>query len=257
MTGISIFMYHQVGRFPAMRSHQASYCDIGRFRRQMRAIRTLGATVISMSQAEAALRGEVPTPDRAVVLSFDDGYDSFYDHVLPVLSEMGYPSIVYAIAGLAGSCASWLAADGHPTPPLMSMERLREVASCGVEIGSHALSHVRLAGQPVERQRDELRSSRDRLQQGLGQAVRHVCYPYGSHDRATLRLADEAGYRTGVTCQRGAATPEFDLMALPRKAVSQGDNLIGFLWKLYAKDAAKGIALRRSDAGSASVSEMT
>ena len=238
-------MYHQVGRFPPVTTHQASYCDVGRFRRQMLALRRLGVRVISMSQAEAALRGVAPMPERAVVLSFDDGCESFHEHALPILADLGYPSIVYAIAGLAGGTASWLATQGHPTPPLMSFARLREIAACGVEIGSHALSHVPLADRPPDDQLQELQASRERLQQELGMAVPHVCYPYGSHSSTTLEAAAQAGYRTGVTCQRGAATRGFDLLALPRKAVSQGDNLIGFLWKLYAKDAPKGQALRR------------
>jgi len=59
------------------------------------------------------------------------------------------------------------------------------------------------------------------------------------------RAAAEAGYSSGVTCQRGAATPGFDPLALPRKAISYGDNTAGFLWKLYLKDTPKGEALAR------------
>jgi peptidoglycan/xylan/chitin deacetylase (PgdA/CDA1 family) len=97
-------------------------------------------------------------------------------------------------------------------------------------------------------QRRELVDSRARLQDELGREVPHLCYPYGSHSITTLELAAEAGYSSGVTCQRGAATPAFDRLALPRKAISYGDDRIGFLWKLYLKDAAKGEALRRERA---------
>ena len=242
---ISILMYHQVGHFPPMKTHRAVYCDLGRFRVQMRALRWLGVKVLSMSQAVAALSGQAPMPKRAVVLSFDDGCENFYEHALPVLQAQGYPAIVYAIAGLAGGPASWLAADGHPTPPLMSLARLRELPGLGVEVGSHAWSHVRLAQHPPEVQLRELQDSRQRLQDALGQDVPHVCYPYGSHNLQTLLAAEQAGYTSGVTCQRGAATPAFDLLALPRKAISYGDDVAGFLWKLYAKDAPKGEALRR------------
>ncbi|MDT3679057.1 MAG: polysaccharide deacetylase family protein [Burkholderiaceae bacterium] len=249
MSGISILMYHQVGRFAPMRSHRAVYCDVGRFRMQMRALRALRVPVLSMSAALACLAGRAPLPQRAVVLSFDDGCENFYENALPVLESFGYPAIVYAIAGLAGGVAEWMAADGHPTPPLMGFARLREIVGRGIEVGSHGDGHVRLGGLPAERLRAEVCGSRDRLQQELGRAVPHFCYPYGSHDLAAIEAVADAGYESGVTCQRGAATPAFDPLALPRKAISYGDDVVGFLWKLYAKDAPKGVALSRPRAG--------
>lgn len=245
MSGISILMYHQVGRFPRMDSHRATYCDEPRFRAQMRMLRRLRVPVLSMSEALDAFEGRAPMPRRAVVLSFDDGYENFREHALPVLDECGFPSIVYPIAGMLGGRAEWLAADGHATPRLMDGAQLRGLAAHRVEVGSHSMHHLRLAQLPPAAQRAQLRESRERLADVLGRPVEHVCYPYGSHDEATLMAAQEAGYRSGVTCQRGAATPSFDVLALPRKAVSQGDDLAGFLWKLFAKDAPKGRALRR------------
>lgn len=245
MAGISIFMYHQVGKFPPMTAHRAGYCDVDRFRSQMQALKWFGIKVLSMSQALAALRGEAPMPERAAVLTFDDGVENFYEYAVPVLQDFGYPAISYAVAGEAGGGAGWLAGHGRGTPPLMSYARLREIAALGIEVGSHAFHHVKLAEQTVDVQRAELRDSRERLQQELGREVPHVCYPYGSHNVDTLLAAADAGYSSGVTCQRGAATADFDPMALPRKAISYGDNMLGFLWKLYLKDEPKGRTLAR------------
>ena len=36
---------------------------------------------------------------------------------------------------------------------------------------------------------------------------------------------------------------DFDALALPRKAISYGDNLVGFFWKLAMKDQPKGEAV--------------
>lgn len=246
MSGISILMYHQIGRFAPMKSHRAVYCDLGRFRMQMRALRVLRVPVLSMTDAVARLAGRAPLPKRAVVLSFDDGCENFYENALPVLESFGYPAIVYAIAGLAGGNADWMAEHGHPTPALMSFARLREIAGCGIEVGSHGASHIRLEGLPAGKLREEVAGSRDRLEQELGRAVPHFCYPYGSHDLAAIEAVAQAGYRSAVTCQRGAATAAFDPLALPRKAISWGDDVAGFLWKLYAKDAPKGVALSRT-----------
>lgn len=245
MSGISIFMYHQVGRFPPMKAHRAGYCDVDRFRAQLRTLKWLGVQVLSMTQALAALRGEAPLPERAAVLTFDDGCENFYEHAVPVLQEFGFPAISYVVAGELGKGATWLDGHGRGTPPLMDAARLRELIALGFEVGSHAHHHLKLGEQPLEVQRAELRDSRERLQHELGHDVPHVCYPYGSHGVETLQAAAEAGYSSGVTCQRGAATAAFDPLALPRKAISYGDNALGFLWKLYMKDEPKGTALAR------------
>lgn len=247
MSGISIFMYHQVGRFSDIRTHRASYCDVGKFRAQMRALQRLRVPVISMSQAARALSGDIPMPRRAVVLTFDDGCRNFRDNALPILEEFGFPSIVYAIAGMIGGNADWLAEAGHATPPLMTWDELREIQRRGVEIGSHGLHHIRLANQDAETQAREMTQSKALLEQELDRPVPHMCYPYGSHDLVTLHAAARAGYATGVTCQRAAATPGFDPLALPRKAISYGDDVFGFLWKLYGKDAPKGQSITRPD----------
>ena len=74
----------------------------------------------------------------------------------------------------------------------------------------------------------------------------HFCYPYGSHDIRAVEAAAEAGYVTGTTCVRAAATPADDLLALPRKAVARGDDVFGVAWKLFAKNIAKHPQIRRA-----------
>ncbi|WP_028080600.1 hypothetical protein [Solimonas soli] len=51
MSGVSIFMHHQVGRFAPMRDHCANCGDVDRFRTQMRYRKWIGATVLPMSEA--------------------------------------------------------------------------------------------------------------------------------------------------------------------------------------------------------------
>lgn len=246
MNGISILMYHQVGHFPPVRLHQASYTNLDRFRAQLAFLKRWGATVLSMSNAVRALRGEMPMPPRAVVLTFDDGYRSFIEHALPVLREYGFPAIVYVLAQRAGDAADWYAVDGQPTPPLMTWDEVRRLPGEGIEVGSHGLLHTRLAGLPAAQLRSELADSKRLIEDRLGLAVPHFCYPFGSVDQAAVDACAQAGYTSAVTCQRGAARPHHDLLALPRKSVRQPDGVASLVWKLYLKNPLKGVPLRRS-----------
>lgn len=238
--GISFLMYHQVGQFRPMRAHRANYCDAGRFRRQMALLERLGYRVLDLDQALTCLRGEVPTPPRAVVLTFDDAYENFAEHALPVLQTYGFPATVYAIGAWLGRPMAWAGKEpGRAQPPLMSGARLREIRAAGIQVGSHSMHHVKLGEVSPEVQRRELADSKAALEDLLGEPVHHLCYPFGSFDLNAVRSAAEAGYTSATTCLRGAATQADHPLALPRKAISYGDNLIGYWWKLAMKDAPK------------------
>ena len=247
MRGISILMYHQIGDFRGVSAHRAVYCQRRRFAAQMALLKALRCPVLGMDEVFACLSGDRPIPPRAVALTFDDGYRNFYEEALPVLQRHGFPATVYAIAGAVGE-TDWLPGDGLPVAPLMDAGQLRACRRAGITVGSHALSHVPLAGLPAAALGRELTESRARLEDLLGEPVRHLCYPFGSHDLAAVETAATAGYATGVTCQRARATRAFDPLALPRKAVSLGDDLLGFLWKVAFKHAPKGTAVRRGSA---------
>jgi peptidoglycan/xylan/chitin deacetylase (PgdA/CDA1 family) len=242
---INILMYHQVGEFAPMRTHRATYCDHRRFASQMAWLARWRYTVLSMDEVVACLRGERPTPERAVALTFDDGYENFYAYAYPVLARHGFPSMVYLISGMLGRPATWFAADGRDTPPLMSAARIRELRKAGVDFGSHTRSHVKLAQQGEQRMRDELTRSKAELEDVLGERVDHFCYPYGSHDRRTLDAVAAAGYLSASTCVRAPATSTDSPLALPRKAIAHGDNLVGFLWRLHVKNRPRRAAPTR------------
>ena len=235
---ISILMYHQVGQFPPMRAHRANYCDHRRFARQMGLLHALGWAVLDLDQALAGLRGAGPLPARSVVLTFDDGYDNFADFALPILARYGFTATVYAISGWLGQPIQWYGDEpGRPRPRLMDASRLREIQAAGMTIGSHTATHARLAEVAPAEQRRELSESKAALEDLLGTPVRHLCYPFGSFNLEAVRAAQAAGYVSATTCLRGAATEADHPLVLPRKAISFGDSLLGFAWKLGFKHA--------------------
>lgn len=230
---LSILMYHQVGRFKAMRAHRANYCDAGRFARQMALLAHGGFNVVTIDLAIAALRGDQPLPPRSVLLTFDDAYAGFVEHALPVLSAHQFPAVVYAISDWVGQRMCWAEqAPGRAEPALMSVAQLRGLKDAGISIGSHGVTHRKLAELTPEEQLLELTQSRAALEDLLGQSVHHLCYPFGRFNQATVRLAAESGYHSAMTCLRGSATSLDHPLVLPRKAISFGDNLFGFAWKL-------------------------
>lgn len=235
---ISVLMYHQVGKFTEPKTHRSCYCDVDRFRAQMAFLKYAGYRVISMEQAYAALYGDASLTGHSVVLSFDDGYENFADHALPILQVHGYPSILFAVSGLLGQPARWLEGGGENSP-LLSGERLRQLRSAQVEIGSHAVSHPRLSRLSPEKVRQEVENSKAVLEDLLGEEVGFFAYPYGDYSPMVRDMVETVGYKAALTCSRGVANTAPNPYEIPRKAISYGDSLLGFIWKLAVKNRLK------------------
>src|SRR3546814_9797443 len=76
-------MYHQVGEFPAMQTHRATYCDHRRFATQMAYLKLFGYQILSMNEVAQCLHGIMDIPPRAVAPTFDDAYENFYEYLSP------------------------------------------------------------------------------------------------------------------------------------------------------------------------------
>ena len=236
---LSILMYHQIGLYPRPDAHRALFCHIDRFKAQLRYLKWAGFDVINLTQARARLFEGRPLTRRTVVITVDDGYDDFREHAWPALQAEGLSATVYLVSSLIGQTASWLS-DWPHQPKLMDAAAVRQLRQEGCDFGSHAATHPRLSRLSAAQQRAEIFDSKAALEDLLGEAVPDFCYPYGDYSLRARDLVQEAGYRTATTCIRGAGNLSDNPFELTRKAISYGDNLLGFAWKLHAKQARKG-----------------
>ncbi|HDZ23716.1 MAG TPA: polysaccharide deacetylase family protein [Desulfobacteraceae bacterium] len=239
MPKISILMYHQVGIFPRPDEHRAIYCHIRRFKAQMAYLHLFGYKVLSLRTALDGLFGNGELPHHGVVLTFDDGYQNFSNYALPILKRYNFPATVFLVADLIGRNAKWLEEDGRYGAPLMDKKTVLELRRHNVTFGSHSLTHPFLTLIDRERQKQEIGGSKSALEDLLGEGVKYFCYPSGDYNEAVVDLVKDAGYEAALTCDRGAATPLDNPLALPRKAISFGDSLIGYFWKLHMKHKRK------------------
>ena len=236
---ISVLMYHQIGNFSKIKSHRSTYCRWKRFRSQMWFLKFFGYNVISIDSLLNIIKKNSFLKKRTVVLTFDDGYANFYKYAYPILKKYNFPCIVYVLSNLIGSRAIWFKKEGREDPPLLTKEQILVLKNKGVDFGSHGRNHVKLAQVPLEIASEEIKKSKIELEEMLGFEIDHFCYPYGSLNKDVKDIVKQAGYKSGVSCYRGAVYPGVDPFEIPRKAISFGDNLIGFFWKLEFKNRLK------------------
>ena len=195
--------------------------------------------VISVQDLVDAAAGRKNLPDKAVMLTFDDGYESFYRYVYPLLKKYHYP----ATLALVGSWMEGQHAADRPQIPLLNWSQIREMVASGlIEVASHSydLHHGILANpqgneqsavtsrlfdkEYDEYEKDEayrqrifehLNKSADFIFQNLGKRPRVMVWPYGEYNAIAIDAANMAGLPITMGLQDGHNTLA-DLSAINR-----------------------------------------
>ena len=217
-----------------------------------------GYTAISVQQILDAHRGGTPLPDKAVLLSFDDGYSSFYTRVYPLLKAYNWPALWAPVGEWLDTPANQpVDFGGLPTERtrFADWETVRALKDSPlVEIGSHTwASHYGGQANPqgshkpavANRLYDPLTGSyetasqfRDRVETDVRKITHKIkavtgkspiawVWPYGASSGTTWSVAQEYGYEMAFTLQTGLANVA-DLNHIPRMLISGNPSIDDF-----------------------------
>ena len=154
------------------------------FTRQIRALASSGCRALTVSEVAAFVgRGE-PFPERAVALTFDDGYASTLRTALPVLAEAGFVASLFPATAALGRANGF--ADGLR---MLWRSEVLELRAAGWEIGGHTHTHRPLPALKPKEMATEISRSTGILEDLTGEPVRSFAFPYGRHDAASRALA--------------------------------------------------------------------
>ena len=96
---LPILMYHRVvPRVEGPDPHHLCV-SVARFEAQVRFLRARGYTALTLEELADALLAGAPTPAKAAVVTFDDGYRDVLLHALPVLRHYGIPATLFLVTG--------------------------------------------------------------------------------------------------------------------------------------------------------------
>lgn len=226
---LPILCYHHVGVPREAEGHRRLWISRERFAAQMAYLSQAGYRCVTLRDALAYLRDGREAPPRTVVLTFDDGYHDFYQAAYPILSQYGFPATVFVVIRAVGRVSRW--GEG-PEALLMSWQEIQELHREGMEFGSHSLSHPRLTRIPLDAAEQELRKSRQVLEEQLGMAVHSFAYPYGDCDPSLERLVEETGYSLACSIVRGNLHAPHDRFRLKRVPVDEFTSMARFRRRL-------------------------
>jgi len=222
------------------------------FIKQLEYLRQNGYTFISPEEIRQAKQGRFTLPDKAVLLTFDDGYLSFYNFVFPFLK-------LYKIPAVISIATSWIdQPDKQISNQLMSWKQIKEVIDSGlVFISSHthdlhkeivynsagnvgpASSLFHFDPQTKNYETEEMFSQRIAadlqesiriIQKETGKRPHLLTWPYGEFNNLSLIEAQKLGFEIIFTLESGFA----DLKHLERTNRNMITNELGIPYFIQA-----------------------
>lgn len=222
---VPVLMYHSVSEHPPAATHRLSVHP-DEFAVQLGLLRRRGCTTVTFDEYARSITTGAPLPENAVVLTFDDGYADFHLNAFPLLEELGFTATVFVTTGWLDDAGDQAA--GHPLDRMLSWKQVRQLDLAGIEIGAHSHSHAQLDQLSVAALEQELRTSKDLLEDHIGGPVTTLAYPFGYSSKRVREAVAANGYRFGTAVANRLPSSQPDPMRLPRLTVRRSTSLETF-----------------------------
>lgn len=233
---VSILCYHDI---VASGQGSETQVPVALFAEQMAALAAAGYTSVDIWQMRDYVEKGGSLPEKAVLITFDDGYESNYSLAYPVLKEYGFKATIFSI-GVSMGKTSYKDTD-TPILPHFSLEQAEEMTASGlITVASHGYDVHEVEGldrdpvRPGALQREGETEAeyvayltRDalRMRELLGEAAGFFSYPMSMHDTRCLAILKQAGVFATVcgeapetTLIRGLPQCLYDM---PRQVVTE------------------------------------
>jgi peptidoglycan/xylan/chitin deacetylase (PgdA/CDA1 family) len=219
---IPVLMYHYV--VPSRQVGPTSLdVSLEKFELQMWLLKKLGIRPITVDEFYAIRNGKQKPFGKQIVITFDDGNESYQDYALSVLDRYQFPSANFM---------TWTFLVKHQHGS-MDLKHAKEVAKNPlVTIGSHTLNHLNLTDIDGKKAWKEIKKSKSKLERAFRRKINYFCYPSGVFTQRDIELVQKAGYLMAFTTKRKrlAGQAETDC-SVTRFKIHSKDNLFVFWLK--------------------------
>ena len=169
-------------------------------------------TVVSLQDVVSAIQHNTALPEKAVAITFDDGYANILHNAHPILADLGFPYTVFINPDEIGV-----------GPRQLTWEQVIAMHNDGVVFANHTLDHLHMLngeqemGEHVwlEKVWQNVESAEKKIEDKLDINLKYLAYPFGEYNTALANKLKAEGY-IGLGQHSGAVGPTSDMQALPR-----------------------------------------
>ncbi len=187
------------------------------FQRQLDILARNRMQSVSLEEVWQWLPGKRDLPERAVVLTFDDGWISDFSVAVPLLRQYGFRAAFFVNPGT-------LDTEGY-----LTTDALKEMGRSGMEIGSHGFDHLFLTTLADADLAVQVETSKIELEILLGKEIHFFSIPRGRYDERVLKAIRDAGYRLACSSDVGLNRQDTDPFRLRRWALKRSTREDDFI----------------------------
>lgn len=204
---LPVLVYHHIGTpSPGMTSAEKSFfIEPEWFEKHLQYLQQNNFHTVHFSDIADYFSQGTPIPERAVIISFDDGWKSALEAALPILQKYNMTATVFI--------PTKLIAEKPGKGMRMSWNDLAKLRDAGWEIGSHSLWHPYLI--KSRRVKLEVEESKKILEEKLGISVTTFAYPFGASNEHIEKTVREAGYSMARSYTSGSGITRENLFRIP------------------------------------------
>ncbi|HEX6428365.1 MAG TPA: polysaccharide deacetylase family protein [Niastella sp.] len=221
-----------------------------------------GFRFISLHDMERIIKGEMPFPKGAVLLTVDDGWQSNVSNIVEVANSHKVPVTIFVSTTPVEEGAYWwsyvqqakkegltpfskkalkkIPDDARlnilqdikkkisPARDAMTIEQVRSISgSPYITIGSHTVTHPILINCTETKVYEELKISRQKLESWTGKEVVYFAFPNGDYSSREVQILKTLNYRLAFSTHPKYLTPDMlkDRFTLPRFGFLEGASL--------------------------------
>jgi len=230
---VPIITYHQIVSDDRPSDPWHLTVSVRQFERQIRFLHEKDFHCISLAELLSPSQNGQPRRRKRAILTFDDGYENFLTVAYPILHRHGFTATVFLISDCVGKRSD---REFETGVPFLKWDQIKLLHKEGVSFGSHTCTHPDLPRISEGQVWHELVSSKERIEDQLGEQVRFFAYPHGHSNSKIQRLAKAAGYKLACGMSRGRSS-RFNLWRTLRHT---GESQARFMfdltkWPYYAR----------------------
>ncbi len=217
---VPILLYHHIAE-----ETNGSTITPRQFEEEIRLLWEQGYETVTFDQMIAYVKDGKALPEKAVCITFDDGYRSNYEYAYPILKKYGMKATIFVIGASVGSTEYYKDTD-YPITPHFNFEEAKEMVDSGViSIQSHTYDMhqygpyeqgenfrgniLRLEGESeqeyIETLTADFTRSKTEIEEGVGKEVRVLSYPGGSYDLLSQAVLNSLGVEATLSIREGKA----------------------------------------------------
>jgi peptidoglycan/xylan/chitin deacetylase (PgdA/CDA1 family) len=167
-------------------------------------------------------------PERAVLITFDDGYRNNFTYAYPILKKYNFRVTIFLVTQYIGKKNGW----GKGDEEILSWDEIEEMKRKGFSFGSHTRTHPNLLELSQNKILSEIRDSKRILEEKLGEQVNFFAYPYGKFNPRIVEMVKRAGYLGALSTLPGKNGVGEDSFLLRRILIRGYDTKLHFILNL-------------------------